>query len=470
LPFLRRIIPSSALLVAALALAVPLGATIPSAGSSEAPAEATLNQGPIEQAPAAGDDARIAERITGIFSELPGFETLTVDVKAGVVTLTGTLSDADAIARAEAIAGRVAGVVTVENAIERDLSVQQNLSALAQVRDMGSNALKALPLFAVAVAIGLAIALLGHFIAGLSSIWSRVAPNVFMADLIAGAIRLVAIIGGVVIALDMLGASALLGAVLGGAGVIGIALGFAMRDTVENYVASLMLSLRQPFRPTDHVLIDNLEGRVIRLTSRATILMTLEGNHLRIPNSQVFKAVILNYTRNPQRRFEFAMGIDGDDDARAAMALGLETLRALPFVLNDPEPTARIDALGDSNTPIIFLAWVDQRDAAWTKSRTVAITAVKDALENAGFGMPEPIYRLRLDERTGKLPLGRPGDPSDAKPAPPQRQKPAHSGEAPPPDDHDVKPEKEIEDMVNAERRSDPDQAQDLLDDACPVE
>src|SRR3546814_11391197 len=71
-----------------------------------------------------------------------------------------------------------------------------------------------------------------------------------------------------------------------------------------------MLSRRQPFRANDHVVIEGHEGRVVRLTSRATILMTLEGNHLRIPNSTVFKAVILNYTRNPERRFDFELGIE----------------------------------------------------------------------------------------------------------------------------------------------------------------
>ena len=65
----------------------------------------------------------------------------------------------------------------------------------------------------------------------------------------------------------MLGAGALLGAVLGGAGVIGIALGFAMRDTIENYVASLMLSLRQPFRANDHVVIDDLDVGEVRVLS-----------------------------------------------------------------------------------------------------------------------------------------------------------------------------------------------------------
>lgn len=133
------------------------------------------------------------------------------------------------------------------------------------------------------------------------------------------AVRVVNIVADLIVALQILGATALLGLVLGSAGVIGIALGFAVRDTVDNYVSSLMLSIRQPFRANDHVLIGDSEGRVIRLTSRATILMTLDGNHLRIPNATAFKAIILNYTRNPQRRIEFNLGIDSDDDPMQGM-------------------------------------------------------------------------------------------------------------------------------------------------------
>ncbi len=102
-----------------------------------------------------------------------------------------------------------------------------------------------------------------------------------------------------VLALNLLGATALLSAVLGSAGVIGLAVGFAVRDTIENYVASIMLSLRQPFRPNDHVVINNNEGHVIRLTSRATILMRLDGNHLRIPNSEVFPEPIYRLRFDP---------------------------------------------------------------------------------------------------------------------------------------------------------------------------
>lgn len=452
----------SLLLALALCLSAPASAVLPAIGTdSSTPSPAAAPEPAIAQAQEDGEDARIAERIEGILAELPGFGTVRVEVKEGVVRLSGALPDAEAIARAEAIAARVSGVVTVEAAITRDLSVGQNLSVFAQIAEFADGAIAALPLLGLSALVALVIGGMGYAIASAGSAWDRFAPNAFLAELIRSAIRFLFVIGGLVIALDMLGAGALLGAVLGGAGVLGIALGFAMRDMIENYVASLMLSLRQPFRPKDHVLIDSFEGRVIRLTSRATILMTLKGNHLRIPNSQVFKAVILNYTTNPQRRFDFDLGIDSDDNPRPAMTVGIAALLALPFVLREPEPKAHIRLVGDSNITLQFFGWIDQREADWLKSRSLAIAAVKDALEAAGFQLPEPIYRLRFDGRSDPLPIGR----SAQTGTPPAKARPDTPAVV-----HDVAPEREIAEMIESERGQGTGRRDDLLDPDRPVE
>ncbi|WP_343344295.1 mechanosensitive ion channel domain-containing protein [Sphingomicrobium sp. XHP0239] len=422
----------------------------------------------IEDTQSDGEDDRIAARIGDIFAEIPAFRSVDVVVDGGVVTLSGSVADAEDIDRAETIAGRVAGVVTVENDLERDLSLDTGLTGLASIGERIDGLVAVLPLLALAIAIAAAVMVVGYLIAGLGGLWRRILPNAFLAELVASAVRFASVVIGIVIALDMLGAAALLGAVLGGAGIIGIALGFAMRDTVENYVASLMLSLRQPFRANDHVIIDDKEGRIIRLTSRATIIMTLDGNHLRIPNGQVFKATILNFTTNPHRRFEFELGIDADDDPNAARRLGRKTLGALPFVLDDPAPEARTEAVGDSNIVIKFLGWVDQREVDWFKARSLAIANVKAALEDAGFGLPEPIYRLRFDPRTTALPFENIGE-SDGR----SGRNPASRATARPVDpdhvDEDIRPADEVAQMVEAERAAEPDE-KDLLDSNRPVE
>ena len=111
----------AALLVvlAAAFASLPASAMLPAA--PETP-EATASEAPeqvIGDTQEAGSDARIANRIRGIFGELPAFENVSVDVQQGVVSLAGAVPAQEDIARAETIVGRISGVVTVENAIER---------------------------------------------------------------------------------------------------------------------------------------------------------------------------------------------------------------------------------------------------------------------------------------------------------------------------------------------------------------
>ena len=191
-------------------------------------------------------------------------------------------------------------------------------------------------------------------------------------------------------------------------GVLGVALGFAFKDILENYLAGILLSVRQPFAPRDHVVIDGNEGIVMALTSRATILMTLDGNHLRLPNALVFRGVMLNYTRNPRRRFEFDVGMGVNEDLVKAQRIGVAKLQSLEGVLDTPPARAFIDALGDSNVVIRFHAWVDQRSHDFIQVKSESIRRVKLVLEEAGMDMPEPIYRVQLSERDEQAAAAKP--------------------------------------------------------------
>ena len=432
----------------------------PVAAQESAPsAESVEATSPIEAG--GGADPEIRDRIHSIFGQIDALRGVEVAVSSGVVRLSGAVPSAEDIRRAEAIAARVSGVVTVENSLTRDLAVDSNLSpALGNLGDDLRGIVQALPLLGIALAIAVLIAVIGYMIAALDRLWRWVTPNVFLAELVASSIRFVFIILGLVIAMEILGATALLGAVLGGAGVVGIALGFAVRDTVDNYVSSLMLSLRQPFRANDHVVIESNEGRVVRLTSRATILMTLDGNHLRIPNATVFKAVILNYTRNPERRFEFDLGIDAEDDPIEGMAVGLAAVNALEFVLNTPKADAVILDVGDSNIVLRFFGWVDQTRTDFMKGRSLAIQAVKAALEEAGFALPEPIYRLRFDEA---VPPALESLKSEHRVRAKTEAKMPPTGAA-----QDTAPDEHVVRLVKDERANDP--STDLLDERRPIE
>ena len=363
----------------------------------------STNNAQIETTPSLQTDNDIRQRIKGIFSEIDGLQAVDVSVAQGVVTLTGETPNEKKAQQAINLTNRLTDVVTVDDRIDRTLDVQDNVTTVYQtLKAQVKNLVKALPLLLVGLVIFILVTWLGSWLSNRKKMWQRLTPNPFVAELLAQTVKVIFIVCGLILALSLIGAETILGTLLGGAGVIGIAVGFAVKDTIENYIASLMLSIRQPFRARDHIVINEQEGIVVRLTSRATILMTLDGNQLRIPNAEVFKGTILNYTKNPERRFTFELGVDANNDPLAAIKVGVDAINDLAFVLDNPKAMAVITNVGDSNIVLEFQIWVNQSETDFAKARSIAIRETKHALENAGFSLPEPIYRLRFNKKLEK--------------------------------------------------------------------
>jgi small conductance mechanosensitive channel len=396
------------------------------------------------------------------YQRLDGLAEVAVSVEAGIVRLEGQAPDSESAARAVEIARRTEGVAGVDDAIEVVVDPVSRLRATRrQAEERLLDLIARLPLFAVSVLVFVLFALLARTVGRWRAPFRRLGSHPFAQELARQVVVLAIVVLGAVVALDILDATSLVAALLGTAGIFGIAIGFAFRDLAENYIASVLLSLRQPFAPSDHVVIDGNEGLVIRLTSRATILMTLDGNHLRLPNSKVFKATILNYTRNPTRRFGIGVGVGVDVDLVEAQRLGIEVLAATPGVLHDPPPSARIESLGDSNVLLRYFAWVDQREHGFAEVQSAAIRRLKVALDDAGVDMPEPIYRLRLESGAASFAAGE-GAPRPA----PRKGAPRRADEEPA-----VEPPSELahlEEKIDAERAQ--AQEEDLLDPSGPVE
>lgn len=338
------------------------------------------------------DDTAIAKRLKAILEALD-FDGITVTVNAGVVSLKGGVADPTISTKVESIAERLEGVVEVNNTLAAsDYLAQQINPAVDRFQARVLQLISRLRLFLLALAAFSVIVAAGFFVARMR-FWDRISPNAFIAGLYRQAFRVASGIVGIVVTLDVMGAAALLGTILGAAGIIGLAIGF----TVENFVASVMLSLRQPFRPNDLLEIEGDLGRVIRLTSRATIPASLDGNHIRIPNATVFKGKIINYTQNRAQRFMFDIGIDPDTDLEATRSLAQATLKALHFVLDDPEELVWIENITESGAILRVTAWIDQTATGFPPARGDAIRLVQTAIEEAGVAIPDTTYWIRLE-------------------------------------------------------------------------
>ena len=379
--------------VLALCCALALGAASGLAQDTGAEPEGTIeldNEGATDQA--------IARRIRSVLNELEGYANVGVSVHSGVVTLTGRTLDGISSDRLETLVSRVEGVVAIENEVTESTDLSERLTpAYDRLLSRATKLVALIPLALVALAAFVVVAGLGIFIARLKRPWDRIAPNEFIADIYRTFIRIGFLVGGLVVALDILGATALLGTILGAAGIIGLAIGFAVKDTVENFIASIMLSIRQPFRPNDLIEIGGDTGKVIRLTSRATILLSPEGNHIRIPNAAVFGSRIVNYSRNDERRFEFDLSIDAASDLGAARQLCQDTVQTLPFVLGEPSALVWIETIDDAGVVLRSTGWINQNDTSFFMARGEAIRQVMAALEAADIGLPSKTYALRVD-------------------------------------------------------------------------
>ncbi|WP_431064946.1 mechanosensitive ion channel domain-containing protein [Methylotuvimicrobium sp.] len=343
------------------------------------------------------NDKKIEKRLQEIFSELDNLKNIKVSVSNGVVTLEGEIVSKAAETRAIQFAQQIESVVEVESRLIFDQSITKRFpETINKILTFGKQLIAGLPLILMALLIFLIFWTLGGWLSQRRSLFRRISVNNFIAELLGKITHFVFILIGIVLALNLLDSVALLSTILGAAGIFGLAVGFAIRDTVENFIASTLLSIRNPFEINDFIDIEGQQGNVARLTSRATILISPDGNHIRIPNSTVYKATITNFTRNPERRFQFDIGVGTTDDLSRAQAVALAMLKTIPGILKEPKPLAIIHELGDSNVVMRIFGWVNQTQHDFLKVRSEAIKSVKQVFDESLITMPNPIYDLRM--------------------------------------------------------------------------
>ncbi|MEO5701478.1 MAG: mechanosensitive ion channel domain-containing protein [Casimicrobiaceae bacterium] len=373
----------------------------PKTGQEEAAPKISTQSSPEQ-------DQAIERRLRQLFSEIEGAQAAVVSVRSGVVFLSGEVLSQNAREQAVKLARQVEGVAEVKDktTLVRDVG-RQIAPAIERLRELVSDIVGYLPLVGFAIVIFLLFWLLAFVVGKWEGLYRRFTTNEFLADFVRQLTKLAIIGVGLVVAFELLDATALIGTLLGAAGIVGLALGFALRDTVENYIAGILLSMKQPFMHEDWVDIEGHEGHVLRLTSRATIVMTLDGNHVRIPNSKVFNGIVINYTRNPERRFHFDVGVGTESNLEAAQNVAAKTLLEMEGVVKDPPPRVDVMVLGDFNVTLRVFGWVDQRLFDFLKVRSEAIRLVKDAFDAAAIVMPEPIYNVRMHSREAGEPQPR---------------------------------------------------------------
>ncbi|SFX34035.1 mechanosensitive ion channel family protein [Marinospirillum alkaliphilum] len=171
-------------------------------------------------------------------------------------------------------------------------------------------------------------------------------------------------------------------------GALGLAVGLALKDSIQNLASGILLVALHPFNKGDYIEGAGTAGSVEKLTLLHTYLKTPDNRRVMIPNSALTGANLVNYSSEPQRRLDILVGVSYDDDVRQVKALLLKLVSEDERALQDPAPLVAIMDFGDSSVDLSLRVWVKTED--FWGLRWDLMERIKLAFDEAGITIPYP--------------------------------------------------------------------------------
>lgn len=176
--------------------------------------------------------------------------------------------------------------------------------------------------------------------------------------------------------------------ILAALGAAGLAVGLALQGTLQNIAAGLMILVLRPFRVGEYIVAGPVAGTVQEIGLFTTDMQSPDGLYMSTPNNALWPTPIVNYSRNPTRRFDLEIGIGYEDDIELARRSLLELAAADARVLKEPAPTTFVKALGDSAVTVVLRVWAASPD--WFALTGALTEAAKQRFDQVGVNIPYP--------------------------------------------------------------------------------
>ena len=186
--------------------------------------------------------------------------------------------------------------------------------------------------------------------------------------------------------------------VLTAIGLGSVAIGFAFKDIFENFLAGVLILLREPFQLDDYIECQDIEGFVEDITIRDTHVRKLDGQRVVMPNAMLFKNAVYVRTDWEKRRTDLICGIAYDEDVDSSREIIRDAINSVDGILKNPEPVVTAHEFGASSIDFRISWWTQSKPSDVRNSRDKAIAAVKRALDEAGVEIPFPYRTLTFKE------------------------------------------------------------------------
>jgi small conductance mechanosensitive channel len=300
-------------------------------------------------------------------------------------------------------------------------------AALVSIQELAFGFVKQLPYFLIAIAVyagfHLAARLARRVIKNLAGRRRRhVNVALVLGRLAEGGLMLMGVLVAMVIAIPSFKPGQLIQIL----GISGVAIGFAFRDILQNFLAGILILLTEPFRLGDQIVVGGFEGTVEEIETRATSIRTYDGRRVVIPNSNLFTQSVTVNTAFDKRRLQYDVTIGYGDDIGHAQRVMLGALGDVHGVMREPAPEALVTELAASGVTIRARWWINPpRRLDVVKSMSDALHAMKDALTVEGIDLPYMTQTILLHDQTdqtdGDRAQQREGWPAGKGPSPQPR-------------------------------------------------
>ena len=178
-----------------------------------------------------------------------------------------------------------------------------------------------------------------------------------------------------------------------------LAIGLALRDTLANVAAGILILANRPFLTGHYIEIGGDAGTVQTINLFHTELATLDNVQIIVPNKQIWDSSLRNYSAHERRRLDMVIGVDYGSDLDQATAIIRRLVEADPRALGEPEPFVRVTGLGQSSVDITLRVWCQATDLFDVKFDLTK--QIKERFDQAGIAIPYPHIELVHKEPAG---------------------------------------------------------------------
>ncbi len=171
-------------------------------------------------------------------------------------------------------------------------------------------------------------------------------------------------------------------------GAAGLAIGLALKDTLANVGAAVLIIFFRPFKVGDFIEVSGVMGTVRSINLFSTTLTTSDNRSIIIPNGTLVAGNIINNTGNAERRIDMIFNIDYNDDLKLAKEVITQVLEAHPKVLSEPPYVVAVGELATNSVQLFVQPWVLTQE--YLGVRFELIEAIKLEFDKHSITVPLP--------------------------------------------------------------------------------